>query len=170
MIDVETVETWEEFEEKLERLQKKQSGLLFRGQENSCWPITTTLERPPDGRVSMPFGDYYLSIYQSKPAIESYTEKGWDVPDPPEVKSLTERVEPFVSFTKEAFKTWGQVWSYMVHLRHFGFPSPFLDWTPLSIHRGLLCLPATDQRRGKSIYLRLLRNAKCTRSSQGLLQ
>ena len=129
MIDVETVETWEEFEEKLERLQKKQSGLLFRGQENSCWPVTTTLERPPDGRVSMPFGDYYLSIYQSKPVIESYTEKGWDVPDPPEVKSLTERVEPFVSFTKEAFKTWGQVWSYMVHLRHFGFPSPFLDWT-----------------------------------------
>ena len=42
---------------------------------------------------------------------------------------MTERVEPFVCFTKEGFKTWGQAGSYMVHLRHHGFPSPFLDWT-----------------------------------------
>ena len=129
--------TWEEFEEKLKELQEKAPDehrpdslpFLYRGQENSCWTINTTLERPLDGRVSIPFGDYYLSIYRAKPEIESYTEKSWDVPDPPEVKSLTERVEPFTSFTKEAFKTWGQVWSYMVHLRHDGFPSPFLDWT-----------------------------------------
>ena len=77
----------------------------------------------------MPSGNYYLSIYRSKPAIESYTEKIWDVPDPSEVESLSERFGPFVSFTKDAFKAWGQAWSYMVHLRHHGFPSPFLDWT-----------------------------------------
>ena len=131
------LQTWEEFEEKLKELQKKAPPalrpeplpFLYRGQENSCWTITTTLERPLDGRVSMPFGDYYLSIYRAKPEIESYAEKSWDVPDPSEVKGLTEHVEPFVSFTKEVFETWGQVWSYMVHLRHHGFPSPFLDWT-----------------------------------------
>ena len=102
---------------------------LYRGQENSCWTITTTLERPLDGRESMPFGDYYLSIYRAKPEIESYTEKSWPVPDPPEVKRLTERVPPFVSFTKEDFEAWGQAGSYMAYLRHHGFPSPFLDWT-----------------------------------------
>ncbi len=126
------LQTWEEFEEKLKELQKKAPPalrpeplpFLYRGQENSYWTITTTLERPPDGRVSMPFGDYYLSIYRAKPEIESYAEKSWDVPDPSEVKGLTERVEPFVSFTKEVFETWGQVWSYMVHLRHHGFPHP----------------------------------------------
>ena len=57
------------------------------------------------------------------------SQKSWDIPDPPEIGHLTESVEPFASLTAEHFKTWGQVWSYMVHLRHHGFPSPFLDWT-----------------------------------------
>ena len=73
--------TWEELEEKLKELQEKVPDerrpeplpFLYRGQENSCWTITTTLERPLDGRESMPFGDYYLSIYRAKPEIESYT-------------------------------------------------------------------------------------------------
>ena len=129
------LQTWEEFEEKLKELQEKPLderrpeplSFLYRGQENSCWTITTTLER--DGRENMPFGDYYLSVYRAKTEIESYTEKSWDVPDPSEIKSLTERVEPFVSFTKEDFEAWGQAGSYMAHLRHHGFPSPFLDWT-----------------------------------------
>ena len=102
--------TWEEFEEKLKELQEKVPDerrpdhvpFLYRGQENSCWPITATLERlpSPDGLVRT--RDYYLSIYEAKPAIESYTEKIWDVPDPSEVESLSERYGPFVSFTKEA--------------------------------------------------------------------
>ena len=106
-----------------------EDGLRHDGQEDSCWAVTTTLERSPDGLVSMPFLNYYLSIYRAKHAIESYTEKSWDVPDPSGVKNLTERVGLFVSSTKEAFEAWGQAWSYMVHLRHYGFPSPFLDWT-----------------------------------------
>ena len=131
------LQTWEEFEEKLKELQKKAPPalrpepfpFLYRGQENSCWTITTTLERLLDGRESMSFGDYYESIYRAKSEIESYTEKSWDVPEPSEVEGLTERVEPFVSFTKENFEAWGQAGSYMAHLRHHGFPSPFLDWT-----------------------------------------
>ena len=128
--------TWEEFEEKLKELQEKAPDerrpeslpFLYRGQENDCWPVTTTLERPPDGR-EMSFQHYYESIYRAKSEIESYTEKSWDIPDPPEVGRLTERVDPFARFTTEHSRTWGQVWSYMVHLRHHGFPSPFLDWT-----------------------------------------
>ena len=132
------LQTWEEFEEKSKELQEKAPDerrpeplpFLYRGQKNSCWTITTTLERPPDGRESMPFGDYYESIYRAKSEIESYTEKSWDVPDPSEVEGLTERVEPFVSFTKEAFKTWGQAcgatWCIYGTM---GFPRPSLDWT-----------------------------------------
>ncbi len=123
---------WEELEEKLKELRKDRgphsSGLLFRGQGNSCWPLSTTLERVTVKR-EMSFQDYYESIYRAKPAIESYTEKTWDIPDPHEVGSLTARVEPFASFTAEHYKTWGRVYSYMVYLRHHGFPSPFLDWT-----------------------------------------
>ena len=124
--------TWEEFEEKLKELRRERgphsSGLLFRGQENFGWLLKTTLERSPVER-EMSFQDYYETIYRAKPAIESYTEKSWDIPDPHEVGSLTARVEPFVSFTAEEYKTWGRVFSYMVYLRHHGFPSPFLDWT-----------------------------------------
>ena len=128
--------TWEEFEEKLKKLQKecvpRSSGLLFRGQGDLCWPLSTTLERSLEWssvEPEMSFQHYYESIYRAKSEIESYTEKNWDIPDPPEVGRLTERVEPFARFTAEHSRTWGQVWSYMVHLRHHGFPSPFLDWT-----------------------------------------
>ena len=123
------IDTWEEFEEKLKELQKERgprsSGLLFRGQEDFGWPLSTTLERSPV-EPEMSFQDYYESIYRAKPAIESNTEKSWHIPDPHKVGSLTARVEPFASFTEEHYNTWGQVFSYMVYLRHHGFPSPFL--------------------------------------------
>jgi len=132
------VRTWEEFEERLKELQEKAPvpdpgvpyrPVLYRGQENSCWPVTTTLDRWADGR-EMSFQHYYRSVYRAKSEIESNTEKSWDVPDPPEVGRLAKRVSGlFVSRTAEDFRTWGQVGSYMVHLRHNGFPSPFLDWT-----------------------------------------
>ena len=170
--------TWEELEEKLKELQEKVPDerrpeplpFLYRGQENSCWTITTTLERPLDGRESMPSGDYYLSIYRAKPEIESYTEKSWPVPDPPEVKRLTERVPPFVSFTKERLRSVGS--SGELHgvftASWVSLALPRLD--PLAIRRGFLRLPGTYQRREKSIYLRLLRNAKSKRLSQGVEQ
>ena len=78
----------------------------------------------------MSFLHYYESVYRAKSEIESNTERSWDVPDPPAVGRLAKRVSGlFVSHTPEEFRTWGQVGSYMVHLRHNGFPSPFLDWT-----------------------------------------
>ena len=131
--------TWEEFEEKLKELQEEAPvphhpeilpyrPVLYRGQENSCWPVTTTLDRWTDGRETS-FQRYYESVYQAKSEIESCTEKSWDVPDPPEVGCLTERREPFARDTAKNSRTWGQVGNYMVYLRHHGFPSPFLDWT-----------------------------------------
>src|SRR5690242_19145780 len=65
--------TWEEFEETLRDLRKehdqsdvqlKSSSLLFRGQEDSCWLLKTTLERR---RERMLFNDYYLTISRIRP-------------------------------------------------------------------------------------------------------
>ena len=128
--------TWEEFEEKLKGLQEialdqrhaESAPFLYRGQENSYWPVETTLERWTDGRETS-FHHYYESIFRAKPEIESYTERNWNIPVPTELVDLTGRYEPFARFTPKDFKIWGQVWGYMVHLRHHGFPSPFLDWT-----------------------------------------
>jgi hypothetical protein len=61
------VNTWEEFEDGLKSVRKEyvqsarslKSPLLFRGQEDSCWLLRTTLER---NRERMPFKDYYRII------------------------------------------------------------------------------------------------------------
>ena len=37
--------------------------------------------------------------------------------------------DPLFPLRKKPSKRGVTVWSYMVHLRHHGFPSPFLDWT-----------------------------------------
>ena len=67
--------TWEEFEEALKDIRKehdksdaKTTPLLFRGQENSCWRLRTTLELR---RERMLFADYYGLIARIRPQIET---------------------------------------------------------------------------------------------------
>ncbi|MGA6987229.1 MAG: hypothetical protein WBZ01_14335 [Terriglobales bacterium] len=71
------VNTWEEFKVELANLRREHVEsssadssyhLLFRGQENSCWLLTTTLDRR---RERMLFSDYYRVISKIRPQIES---------------------------------------------------------------------------------------------------
>jgi hypothetical protein len=73
---------WETFEQRIKKLrathQKESSPLLFRGQGNSEWPLTTTLER--SGAPRMLFRDYYGLICASiGPMVK--TLAGTDVPE-----------------------------------------------------------------------------------------
>lgn len=123
-----SVNSWEDFEKQLQDLQTEcdlssHSPILFRGQENSCWSLKTTLDRKQE---RMPFGDYYRVIDKIRPQIETLTEKEWLISDYPKVKQLTREYDEFNL----------QLWSgrcpgyaYMAYLRHHGFPSPLLDWT-----------------------------------------
>ncbi len=125
------VNTWEEFKVELADLRRERDQslkaddsypLLFRGQENSCWRLRTTLDRRREG---MPFQDYYRVISKIRPQIESFTGEEWSIDEYPEVEKRSETYE-------FDFDLWGgrcPAYGYMAYLRHHGFPSPLLDWS-----------------------------------------
>ncbi len=120
------VNTWDELAAKVGGLRAalgENSSLVFRGQPNSSWGLSTTLERE-QGRTL--FKNYYRIISRIKPQIESLTSYRWDIPEYPEIERLCTRYEEL------DLALWSgrcPAYDYMVHLRHHGFPSPLLDWT-----------------------------------------
>src|SRR5438067_11069263 len=125
------LETWAEFAKELANIRKECDDsevasnslpLLFRGQENSCWPLSTTLDRR---RERMLFSDYYRLISKIRPQVESLTANEWPIPDYPEVAKRCEGYE----FDLDLWKGEYPGYAYMAYLRHHGFPSPLLDWT-----------------------------------------
>ena len=120
------VSSWEEFEEQLEDIRRQiKSQLFFRGQSNSYWPLSSTLDRQPCGEGTL-FKDYYDSISKLKTEIETLTTSEWDIPDHPTVEKWTTDYDQFS--LKLDFGHF-PAYQYMVHLRHHGFPSPLLDWS-----------------------------------------
>ncbi len=120
------VNAWEEFEEQVEDIRKQiKSQLYFRGQSDSCWPLSSTLDREPCGQGTL-FKDYYHSISKAKTEIETLTNTEWSIPDYPAVEKWTTDYDQF-----SLKLDFGQfpAYQYMVHLRHRGFPSPLLDWS-----------------------------------------
>ena len=83
-----SVPDWAAFTAKLQKLRDELTEnfpgrapeLLFRGQSDSSWPLTTTLERA--GCEGMSFDEYYrLTVQRVRPAVETITGATWDVPD-----------------------------------------------------------------------------------------
>lgn len=61
-------------------------------------------------------------ISATAPAVESLTNRKWEVPDYPELAE-------WASNRKRAWLGSLPAYSYLVYLRHHGFPSPLLDWS-----------------------------------------
>lgn len=126
------VTCWEEFIEGLEEIRRERassvnyvqdSPLLFRGQRNSCWQLSTTLERK---REQMLYKDYYRIIGKIKPQIETLVGGDWPIPSYPEVERLVKAYEEFNNILWAGDRP---AYAYMAYLRHHGFPSPLLDWS-----------------------------------------
>jgi len=119
------VSGWEELEAELKKLRAESdpgSPFLFRGQSNSSWSLTTTLERA--GKEGMAYCDYYRLIGTVKPAIESLTDHKWSFPDYSlAMEKSFQDYDEFARFPRD------EVYNYLVYLRHHGFPSPLLDWS-----------------------------------------
>src|SRR3990167_1819677 len=119
-----SLQSWEEFEQNislsLQEMETKRreariyiSRPLFRGHGNASWKLETTLERFTPNQCKT--DDYYRIIRAIKPAVESLTEKSWDLPNEYTTDDSTAHAPPGYEF--------------MVYLRHHGFPSPLLDWS-----------------------------------------
>jgi hypothetical protein len=127
MIKVVNVKTWTSFERIIknllnERQQHSIEGLgpfsIFRGQPNADWPLETTLERFTERNLDML--TYYVMIKRLEYRIKTFTGRSWDLPT----------YDEYAKWLRDAkfFDTLPAL-EYMAYLRHYGFPSPLLDWS-----------------------------------------
>jgi hypothetical protein len=86
------ISSWEALQDELRELRSAwpdgASPFLFRGQSNSEWPLTTTLERQ-GGCEGMSFETYYRLILRTRPALETFTGTRWDLSSIGEVREVT---------------------------------------------------------------------------------
>lgn len=94
--------------------------LLFRGQPKAAWKLKSTLERDTK-RGQIPVREYYRVADQIRPKIESCTGEQWNI-DIDQVDTWAKELRSPYMFSLPAPE-------YLTYLRHYGFPSPILDWT-----------------------------------------
>ena len=95
------VESWSDFEGQIRRLTMpvvnqpettpRSRPWLFRGLGNSCWGLETTLERSyPNERCdeTLSLQKYYKKILAAKPAVETFSGRRWELPNPPEFAKI----------------------------------------------------------------------------------
>jgi hypothetical protein len=85
------------------------SNLLYRGQSNAQWRLSTTLERYIGSRASLE--DYYRKIFIAKAQIQTFTKTKWDIPKLDEYREWLNKVDFFYNPEIPAFE-------YMAYLRH----------------------------------------------------
>lgn len=126
--------TWEDFEKNLQQLeddrlqQKCRAKFLYRGQGNHSFNLSTTLER--NGQEGVSLREYHRLISVVKPQIESFSGTNWNILSYP--KGIDRWLKENDTLIPNAFgcsAEFQDTYSYMAYLRHYGFPSPFLDWS-----------------------------------------
>jgi len=148
---------WEDFDKVLTEIRTQRqnspdhahSSLLFRGQEDSCWQLQTTLDRKIQRAI---FTEYYRVIGSVRPLIETLTNTEWPIPDYPEV---CKDAKDFDKFSMDLWCGRCPGYAYMAYLRHHGFPSPLLDWTRSPYIAAFFAFnkATVDSKRRVAIYI-----------------
>jgi len=129
-MEVKNLQSWEEFENELHNLgllknrDGSLTGIVFRGQSDAKWKLKTTLERyvePIGGLDKLHVLAYYNMIAKLKPRIESLTTRRWELL---EGNEFMDKLRYPNTWTSQFLGL-----EYMIYLRHYGYPSPLLDWS-----------------------------------------
>lgn len=128
------VETWEQFDRQIKDLEEERvlkktaSPFLYRGQGCHTFKLSTTLER--NGQEGIALKEYHRLAFAVKPQIESFTGTRWDILSyPDDIQKWLQENDTTIPNAFGWRADFQETYSYMAYLRHYGFPSPFLDWT-----------------------------------------
>lgn len=123
MIKIINLDHWDEFEHTVRQTIIEEisydspRATIFRGQPNAEWHLRTTLERMIGKNMSAE--NYFNLIKRIQTKIETFANQWWELPD---YEDFEKRMKSHCRMDEQSF-------FYMTYLRHFGFPSPLLDWT-----------------------------------------
>ena len=130
------LETWEEFEHRDAEIKREirdckadtawaVSDVLYRGQADASWRLSTTLERQTD---SMTLGEYLDIMQNVQPYLQNISVRKW----PKLREKITQLRQRGLQYAHElptVSADTREILSFIVYLRQHGFPSPLLDWT-----------------------------------------
>lgn len=133
--------SWSEFVAAIEDLKSKYGShkvlefdaktiILFRGQAKAKWHLQTTLERYLSrGWTDRQYAELALDLADRIESstgrdIESLTNRGYDFPAQEGLSELLAGARHALSYEVPLSH-----YPYWIYLRHYGFPSPLLDWT-----------------------------------------
>src|SRR4030042_235433 len=123
-MDTINLKSWNDYRLTIEEIREKYKGalpkILFRGMANSKWKLETTLERKAKELFSVNQYLKYARLCVNE--IESFTNKNWNL------KEIDE-IENEIKEKQKQYSVFLPYYSYLIYLRHHGFPSPLLDWT-----------------------------------------
>lgn len=123
MLKIINLDHWDEFEHAVKQTIIEEIAYdsprhtIFRGQPDAEWHLRTTLERMIGENMSAE--NYFRLIEGIQIKIETFANQRWELPG----------YEDFQKNIQDLFSMDEQTFFYMTYLRHFGFPSPLLDWT-----------------------------------------
>jgi hypothetical protein len=115
-------------------------SLMYRGQSNAEWNLQTALERSSKHAYSVKEYDAVLQKISSQ--IQVFTNKSWDLS-----KKYAEPDQggKFVPPNLE----------FMAYARHYGFPTPILDWTHSFYVALFFAFQYAEEEKEVALYLNL---------------
>lgn len=123
------LERWEDVLSSIDEIKKnlciQHNRMFFRGQSNSTWRLNTTLERSVEKPLE--FIEYYQIVLEAKSIIEAKTPYSWCISNESYFGDWLNSLHAFGTYTFSEMPT--NCFEYFAYLRHYGFPSPLLDWT-----------------------------------------